>query len=100
MGMRATGCSSASGRGEPMKRLVLLLVALGASSLAAPLPFPRAKTPYDDLKALQGEWEAVRPRGTTVWVKGDRMSFFRDGELRATWVVTMGPVKTPNGMDL
>jgi hypothetical protein len=43
-------------------RLVLLFVALGALSFAAPLPFPK-KADESDLKKLQGEWQVVQEWG-------------------------------------
>jgi uncharacterized protein (TIGR03067 family) len=90
-------------------RLVLLFVALGALSVAAPLPFPK-KADESDLKKLQGEWQVVqewgwelRPSATpehTVRVEGDRMTFLFDGRVKNTCKFTLDPKKSPKAIDL
>jgi uncharacterized protein (TIGR03067 family) len=89
-------------------RSILLLLALCAAALAAPLPPPKPPGKAD-LKALQGEWEAVRQRpgalfrpggGVTISVKDDRLAFLVDGEMRTTWVVTLDPKTAPKAIDL
>src|SRR5262245_6892220 len=91
-----------------MKRLVLLAVALGGLSLAAPLPFP--KPVGSDIKALQGEWVGVREslggKGRhdgevmSSSVSGTRIAFYLKGERRSAWDFTLDPTKSPKHMDL
>jgi len=91
-----------------MKRLPLLVVSLAAlAAVAAPLPFPKPKD-RSDLRALQGEWVAIRRvmaghasaiNGQTMTVRGDRMSFYLNGELRTSWVFALDPKQSPSAMD-
>jgi uncharacterized protein (TIGR03067 family) len=89
-------------------RSTLLLLALCAAALAAPLPPPKPPGKAD-LKALQGEWEAVKhrsgavfrtPGAVTITVKDDRLAFLVDGEMRTTWVITLDTKKSPRAIDL
>jgi len=89
-------------------RSIFLLLALCAAASAAPLPFPKPPGKAD-LKALQGEWEAVKqrsgatfrvPGNVAIKVKDDRLAFLVDGEMRTTWVITLDPKKAPRAIDL
>jgi uncharacterized protein (TIGR03067 family) len=91
-----------------MKRLTLSVVALAAlAAIAAPLPFPKPKD-RSDLRALQGEWVAVRRvmagnpnplKGQTMTVLGNRMTFYVDGDMRTAWEITLDPKQSPRTMD-
>ncbi len=92
-----------------MKRLTLSVVLLAAlAAVAAPLPFPKKPRESSDLQALQGEWVAVRRvtagnpsalNGQTMTVRGDRMTFFVDGDMRTAWEITLDPKQSPRAMD-
>src|SRR5262249_24527107 len=107
----ATGCTSASGGSDSMKRLSLLVAALAAlTAVAAPLHFPKKARPPSDLPALQGEWEVVRVYfhgkehtilgGGAVVDENDRLSFVSDGERRTTWRFKLDPSREAKLMDL
>jgi uncharacterized protein (TIGR03067 family) len=91
-----------------MRHLALLTAAVAAlAAVAAPLPFPKPKE-KSDLQALQGEWVAVRRvmaghaspiNGQTMTVRGDRMTFHVNGEMRTSWVFTLDPKQSPRAMD-
>ncbi len=86
-------------------RRILLLIAL--SSLAfAPLPArkPKADPNAQALKELQGEWVVTsRNRGPvdglTAVIKGDRMTFLLNGEVRTEWVIVLDVTKDPRVFD-
>lgn len=89
------------------------LILLAAASLGfAPAPFlaPKPGSARADLKALQGEWEAVRSSGvphevlaenpqTDVFV-GDRLLVYYGKRLAIRWKVRLDPTRGPKWMDL
>ena len=92
-----------------MRLLPALLLALVVTATAAPLPFPKPPWMDPDLKAMQGDWEVVekscggllmRQDDVTLRIRGDRMMFLVEGDVRTVWAVTTKPVAEPKRMDL
>jgi uncharacterized protein (TIGR03067 family) len=82
-----------------MRPCVLLLLA--AASLAfAPAPQPKTGPNEKDLKRLQGVWQGVESRELESRVKGDTLSYYRDGKLVTAYRITLDATTRPRSLDL
>jgi uncharacterized protein (TIGR03067 family) len=90
----------------------LLCVLAAAQAMAAPAPLKPAQqnTAAGELKKLQGSWTVVSrsinghdrpPQGgdMTVVIRGDRLQFLVNGDVRTEWAITLDVKKTPKLLD-